>query len=219
MTQIPHAEQLGKARTAADFVAVIALLDTALNDAIACKQELQQAEDRAIFGEGDLAAARAALDDCNDAIALVERTIEAADKRRIAVARSEARVDIEALGAEIRTKAASLGERWKSVHELIEQLRHELFAADALSRAISAANGRFDAEGAVDLKVNLTTIRRTAMAGPRATAPTRLSRPAIQADRLLLSFLSPGGVLDRRPAIGAPVDGIKSRFIPAGERG
>ncbi|ESW89026.1 hypothetical protein [Mesorhizobium sp. LSJC280B00] len=57
------------------------------------------------------------------------------------------------------------------------------------------------------------------MAGPRAVAPSRLSRPAIQADRLLLSFLSPGGVLDRRPAIGAPVDGIKSKFIPAGERG
>ncbi|MER9891690.1 hypothetical protein NKJ40_06235 [Mesorhizobium sp. M0119] len=219
MTQIPHAEQLGKARTAADFVAVIALLDTALNDAIARKQELQQAEDRAIFGDGDLAAARAALDDCNDAIALVERTIETADKRRIASARSEARIDIEALGAEIRTKAASLGERWKSVHELIEQLRQELFAADALSRAVIAANGLFDADGAVGLKVNLTTIRRTAMAGLRAAAPSRLSRPAIQADRLLLSFLSPGGVLDRRPAIGAPVDGIKSKFIPAGERG
>ncbi|MER9076315.1 hypothetical protein NKH80_26550 [Mesorhizobium sp. M0904] len=219
MTQIPHAEQLGKARTAADFAAIRALLDTDLNNAIARKQELQQAEDRAIFGEGDLAAARAALDDCNDAIALVERTIAAADKRRIAAARSEARVDIEALGAEIRTKAASLGERWKSVHELIEQLRQELFAADALSRAVTAANGLFDADGAVDLKVDLTTIRRTAMAGPRATTPSRLSRPAIQADRLLLSFLSPGGVLDRRPAIGAPVDGINSKFIPAGERG
>ncbi|MER9866218.1 hypothetical protein NKJ35_03270 [Mesorhizobium sp. M0136] len=214
-----HAEDLGRARTAADFAAIRALLDTDLNNAIARKQELQQAEDRAIFGEGDLAAARAALDDCNDAIALVERTIEAVDKRRIAVARSEARVDIEALGAEIRTKAASLGERWKSVHELIEQLRQELFAADALSRAVIAANGHFDANGAVGLKVNLTTIRRTAMAGPRATAPTRLSRPAIQADRLLLSFLSPGGVLDRRPSSGAPVDGIKSKFIPAGERG
>lgn len=214
-----HAEDLGRARTAADFAAIRALLDTDLNNAIARKQELQQAEDRAIFGEGDLAAARAALDDCNDAIALIEQTIEAADKRRIAAARSEARVDIEALGAEIRTKAASLGERWRSVHELIEQLRQELFAADALSRAVTAANGLFDADGAVDLKVNLTTIRRTAMAGPRAAPPSRLSRPAIQADRLLLSFLCPGGVLDRRPAIGAPVDGINSKFIPAGERG
>ncbi|MER8886348.1 hypothetical protein NKH84_31360 [Mesorhizobium sp. M0902] len=219
MTQIPHAEDLGKARTAADFAAIRALLDTDLNNAIACKQELQQAEDRAIFGKGDLAAARAALDDCNDAIALIEQTIEAADKRRIAAARNEARVDIEALGAEIQTKAASLGERWKSVHELIEQLRQELFAADALSRAVIVANGHFDADGAAGVRVNLTTIRRTAMAGPRAAAPSRLSRPAIQADRLLLSFLSPGGVLDRRPAIGAPVDGIKSKFIPAGERG
>ncbi|MER9678714.1 hypothetical protein NKJ23_05180 [Mesorhizobium sp. M0184] len=219
MTQIPHAEDLGKARTAADFAAIRALLDTDLNNAIACKQELQQAEDRAIFGKGDLAAARAALDDCNDAIALIEQTIEAADKRRIAAARNEARVDIEALGAEIQTKAASLGERWKSVHELIEQLRQELFAADALSRAVIVANGHFDADGAAGARVNLTTIRRTAMAGPRAAAPSRLSRPAIQADRLLLSFLSPGGVLDRRPAIGAPVDGIKSKFIPAGERG
>ncbi|WP_246135754.1 hypothetical protein [Mesorhizobium intechi] len=63
--------------------------------------------------------------------------------------------------------------------------------------------------------MNLTTTRRTAMSGPRAAAPARLSRPALQADRLLLSFLSPGGALDPRPPLGAPVDGVKSKFIPA----
>ncbi|PDQ17149.1 hypothetical protein CN311_31565 [Mesorhizobium sanjuanii] len=219
----PHAEDLGKARTAADFAAVIALLDTDLNNAIARRHELQQAEDRAIFGDGDLAAVRATLDDCNDAIALIEKIVDGADKRRAEAARSEARADVAALGGDIKAKAVTIGERWKSVHRLIEQLRQELFEADALSRAITTANGLFDAAGAADLKVNLATIRRTAMAGVRAAAPARLSRPAIQADRLLLSFLSPGGALDPRPAPGAPVEGVKSKFIPAskplGERG
>ncbi|WP_244661768.1 hypothetical protein [Mesorhizobium huakuii] len=63
--------------------------------------------------------------------------------------------------------------------------------------------------------MNLTTTRRAAMAGARATPPARLSRPALQADRVLLSFLTPGGALDPRPPLGAPVDGVKSKFIPA----
>ncbi|WP_292509316.1 hypothetical protein [Mesorhizobium sp.] len=219
MTTILHAEDLGRARTAADFAAVIALLDTDLNNAAARKQELEQAEDSAIFGDGDVGAVRTALTDCNVAIALLEKTIEAADKRRAAAAQSEARADIAALGDEIKSKAASLGERWRTVHRLIEQLRQELFEADALNRAITTANGLFDAAGVADLKINLTTTRRAAMAGPRATLPARLSRPAMQADRLLLSFLSPGGALDPRPALGAPVESVKSKFIPASERG
>ncbi|WP_292157706.1 hypothetical protein [Mesorhizobium sp.] len=220
MTTIPLAEDLGRARTAADFAAVIALLETDLNDAIARKQDLEQAEDRAIFGDGDLAEVRAALARTNAAIALIEKTIEAGGKRRAAAAQSEARADIVALGDEIKSKAASLGERWRIVHRLIEQLRQELFEADALNRAITTANGLFDAAGIADLKINLTTTRRAAMAAPRAAVPARLSRPAIQADKLLLSFLSPGGVLDPRPALGAPVNGVKSKFIPvASERG
>lgn len=210
-----HAEQLGRARTAAEFAAVIALLDTDLNDAIARRSELAEAEDRAVFGDGDLAAARAALDDCNDAIALLQKAIEAAGRRRAEAARDEARADIAALGDEIKARAAVLGERWRGVHRLIEQLRQELFEADALARGIATANGLFDADGVGDLKVNLTTLRRTAMACARAAAPSRLSRPALQADRMLLSFLTPGGVLDPRPPLGAPVDGIKSKFIPA----
>ncbi|MER8910644.1 hypothetical protein NKH99_23705 [Mesorhizobium sp. M0854] len=217
-----HAEQLGKARTAADFAAIRALLDTDLNDAIARKGELETEKFHAIFGAGNLTAARAALDDCNAEIALIEKTIEDADERRVGAPLDEPPAEAVAAtpapGDAVRTNAEALGERWRTIHWLIEQLRQELFAADALSRAI-IANGMFDADGAAGVRVNLTTIRRTAMAGPRAAAPSRLSRPAIQADRLLLSFLSPGGVLDRRPAIGAPVDGIKSKFIPAGERG
>lgn len=216
----PHAEDLGKARTAADFAAVIALLDTDLNNAIARKQELEKAEDSAIFGDGYLGEVRAALTDCNTAIALLEKTIGAADSRRAAAAQGEARADIVAQGAEIKSKAASLGERWRTVHRLIEQLRQELFEADALNRAITTANGLFDAAGVADLKINLTTTRRAAMAGPRAAVPARLSRPAIQADRLLLSFLSAGGALDPRAALGAPVEGVRSKFIPvASERG
>ncbi|RWP98207.1 hypothetical protein, partial [Mesorhizobium sp.] len=215
----PHAKDLGRARTAADFAAVIALLDTDLNNAAARKQELERAEDRAIFGDGDLGEVRAALTDCNAAIALLEKTVEAANKRRVEAAEREARADIVALGDEIKSKAASLGERWRTVHRLIEQLRQELFEADALVRAIATANGLFNAAGVADLKINLTTTRRAAMAGPHAAVPARLSRPAVQADRLLLSFLSPGGALDPRPALGAPVEGVKSKFIPASERG
>ncbi|MER8981992.1 MULTISPECIES: hypothetical protein [unclassified Mesorhizobium] len=219
----PHAEILGMARTAAEFAAVIALLDTDLNDALHCRTELAQAEDRAVFGDGDLAAARAALDDCNDQIGLLEKTIDAAGKRRAEAAQGEARADIAALGDEIKAKAATLGERWGSARRLVELLRQELFEADALARTIATANGLFDAAGVAELKINLTTTRRAAMAGPRAAAPARLSRPALQADRLLVSFLTPGGALDPRPALGAPVDGVKSKFIPAntsfGERG
>ncbi|MET3577660.1 hypothetical protein ABID19_000675 [Mesorhizobium robiniae] len=219
MNTIPHAEDLGRARTAADFAAVIALLDTDLNNAAARKQELEQAEDRAIFGNGDLGEVRVALTDCNAAIALLEKTVEAVNKRRAEAAESEARADIAALGDEIKSKAASLGERWRTVKRLIEQLRQELFEADALSRTIATANGLFDAAGVAELKINLTTTRRAAMGGSRAAVPARLSRPAIQADRLLLSFLSPGGALDPRPALGAPVEGVKSKFTPASERG
>lgn len=215
MTIFPHAETLGRARTAAEFAAVIALLDTDLNDALARKSALAEAEDRAVFGDGDLAAARAALDDCNDQIALLEKTIDAAGKRRAQAARGEARADIAALGEETKARAARLGERWRGVLRLVEQLRQELFEADALARGIATANGLFDAAGVGELKVNLTTIRRTAMGGPRAAEPARLSRPALQADRLLLSFLTPGGALDPRPPLGAPVDGVKSKFIPA----
>ncbi|MDX8468919.1 hypothetical protein RFM26_24730 [Mesorhizobium sp. VK23B] len=203
----PHAEALGRARTAADFAAVIALLDTDLSKAVASRQGLKQAEDRAIFGEGDLAAARAALDDCNDTIAVLEKAIAAASGRRVAASESEARADIEALADEIEGKAALLGARWRAARRLAEELREELFEADALSRAIATANGLFDAAGLPRLKVSLAATRCAAMAGPRAAAPARLSRAGLAADRLLLSLISTGGALDRRPALRAPVAG------------
>lgn len=203
----PHAEALGRARTAADFAAVIALLDTDLSQAIASRQGLKQAEDRAIFGDGDLAAARAALDDCNDTIAVLEKTIAAAGGRRALAAQTEARADIEALAEEIEGKAALLGARWLAARRLVEDLREELFEADALSRAIATANGLFDAAGLPRLKVSLAATRRAAMAGPRAAAPARLSRAGLAADRQLLSLIATGGALDPRPALRAPVAG------------
>ncbi|ESY09591.1 MULTISPECIES: hypothetical protein [unclassified Mesorhizobium] len=211
----PHAETLGKARTAADFAAVIALLDTDINDAVVRRRALEQAEDRAVFGDGDLAAARAALDACNDVITLLEKTICVADTRRIDAAESEARADIAALGDEIAAKAATLTERWRNAARLVELLRQELFEADALVRAIATANGLFDAASVAELKINLTAARRAAMAGARAAAPARLSRAGLQVDRLLLSLLAAGGPLDPRPQLGAPVAGVKSKFIPA----
>lgn len=203
----PHAEALGRARTAADFAAVIALLDTDLSQAVAGRNGLMQAEDRAIFGDGDLAAARAALDACNDTIAVLEKAIAAAGGRRAAAAEAEARADIEALSREIEGKAALLGARWRAARRLVEQLREELFQADALSRTIATANGLFDAAGLPDRKVGLAATRRAAMAGPRAAAPARLSRPGLAADRKLLSLIGAGGALDPRPSLHAPVAG------------
>ncbi|UCI06255.1 hypothetical protein [Mesorhizobium sp. B1-1-8] len=208
---LPHAEHLGRARTAADFAAVIALLDTDLSCAVASRRDLQQAEDRAILGDGDLAAARARLDDCNMAIAMLEKTIAAASSRRAAAAESEARADIEALGEEIEGKAALLGARWRAARRLVEQLREELFEADALTRAIATANGLFDAAGLPRLRINLAAARRAAMAGPRAAAPARLSRAGLEADRLLLALIGPGGALDPRPSLRAPVAAKKPK--------
>ncbi|RWI19455.1 MAG: hypothetical protein EOQ94_20905 [Mesorhizobium sp.] len=207
----PHAEALGRARTAADLAAVIALLDTDLSEAVASRQDLKQAEDRAIFGDGDLAAARAALDDCNDTIAILERAIAAAGDRRAIAAQAEARADIEALSEEIEGKAALLGARWRAARRLVEELREELFGADALSRAIATANGLFDAAGLPSRKVSLAAARRAAMAGSRAAAPSRLSRAGLAADRLLLSLISSGGALDARPGLRAPVAGATKK--------
>lgn len=211
MTPSPHAEALGRARTAADFAAVIALLDSDLKTAVARKLELEKAKGRAMFGRGDLAAARIALSEANAVVALLEKTREAAKERR-ADAQSEDCVDIAALADEIRANAASLDERWRMAHWLVEQLRQQLFDADALRGAVATANSQLDAAGVANLKINPTAIRRAAVTGRRATAPARLSAAAIQADRLLLSLLSPGGALDPRPALGAPVGGIAGRY-------
>ncbi|RWO76739.1 hypothetical protein [Mesorhizobium sp.] len=211
MTSSPHAEALGRARTAADFAALIALLDSDLKTAADRKLELEKAKGRAMFGRGDLAAARIAFSEANAVVALLEKTREAANERR-AAAQSEDCVDIAALADEIRANAASLDERWRMAHWLVEQLRQQLFDADALRGAVATANSRFDAAGVANLKINPTAVRRAAVTGRRATAPARLSAAAIQADRLLLSPLSPGGALDPRPPLGAPVGGIAGRY-------
>jgi hypothetical protein len=193
-----HSVALHAARTSAEFSAVISALDSDLNAAIARKADLVKAEDKAIFGDGDLAEVRASIADCNSEIELIEKAIEGAEARRAKAAQDEAAIDIEALGKDVKAKAAELSKRWKKVHGLIEQARAELFECDALKRSLIATDGEFEKAKRPDLRINLTTVRREAMAGPRASIPARLSRPAIQADTLLLSFLSLGGPLDNR---------------------
>lgn len=194
----PHAEALGRARTAAEYTAVIALLDADLSLAATSRGDLQAAEDRAIFGDGDLAAARAGVDDCNEQIMLLERTIALARERRAAAAAEEARSDIEALGVVTAARAEAFGARWREARRLIELLRQELFEADALSRAIATANSLFEVAGLQETKVNLSATRRTATAGQRAAAPARLSRAGLETDRLLLSLIETGGTRDPR---------------------
>lgn len=193
-----HSVALHAARTSAEFAAVISALDSDLNAAMSRKAELAKAEDKAIFGDGNLAEVRASIADCNSEIELIEKAIEGAEVRRIQAAKNEAAVDIEALGKDSKAKAADLSKRWKKVYGLIEQARAELFECDALRRSLIATDGEFEKARRPDLRINLTTVRREAMAGPRASIPARLSRPAIQADTLLLSFLSLGGPLDNR---------------------
>ncbi|RWN50462.1 hypothetical protein [Mesorhizobium sp.] len=53
-------------------------------------------------------------------------------------------------------------------------------------------------------------MERGRSAGPRASIPARLTRPAIQADTLLLSFLSLGGPLDNRAGVRAQTNGVTS---------
>ncbi|TIL70368.1 MAG: hypothetical protein E5Y70_31270 [Mesorhizobium sp.] len=205
-----HSVALHAARTSAEFAAVISALDTDLNAAITRKAELEKAEDKAIFGDGDLAEVRASIADCNAQIELIEKAIEGAEARRAKAAQDEAAIDIEALGKDAKAKAADLSKRWEKVYSLIEQARAELFACDALRRSLIATDGEFEKARRPDLRINLTTLRREAMAGPRASVPARLSRPAVQADTLLLSFLSLGGPLDNRSAIRAQTKGVTS---------
>ncbi|GLS41579.1 hypothetical protein GCM10010869_71760 [Mesorhizobium tianshanense] len=205
-----HYEALHAARTSADYAAVISALDTDLNAAMARKADLAKAEDKAIFGDGDLAEVRASIADCNSQIELIEKAIEGADLRRAKAAQDEAAIDIEALGKDAKAKAADISERWRKVYGHIEQIRAELFACDALKRSLIATDGEFEKARRPDLRINLMSVRREAMAGPRASIPDRLSRPAVQADKLLLSFLSPGGPLETRAGVGAPVAGVSS---------
>ncbi|MER9484721.1 hypothetical protein NKI50_01825 [Mesorhizobium sp. M0563] len=206
-----HSAVLHGARTSAEFAAVISALDTDLNAAIARKAELEKAEDKAIFGDGDLAEVRAAIADCNSAIGLLEKAIEGADVRRAKAAKDEAEIDIEALGKDAKAKAAELSKRWRKVYVHIEALRAELFECDALKRSLVATDGEFEKARRPDLRINLTAVRREAMAGPRASIPARLSRPAVQVDKLLTSFLCLGGVLDGRAAARNKVDGVSSK--------
>ncbi|RWO45980.1 MAG: hypothetical protein EOS11_10320 [Mesorhizobium sp.] len=205
-----HSEALHAARTSAEFAAVIFALDSDLNAAMARKAELAKAEDKAIFGDGDLAEVRASIADCSAEIELIEKAIEGADLRRAKAAQDEAAVDIEALGRNAAAKADDLSKRWRKVYGLIEEIRGELFEADALKRSLIATDGEFEKARRPDLRVNLTTLRREAMAGPRASIPARLSRPAVQADKLLLSFLSLGGPLDNRSGIREQTKGVTS---------
>ncbi|MCF6112385.1 hypothetical protein [Mesorhizobium muleiense] len=205
-----HSDALHAARTSAEFAAVISALDSDLNAAIVRKAELEKAEDKAIFGDGDLAEVRKELADCNSEIGLYEKAISLADLRRIDAAKNEAAIDIEALGADAKAKSVAISAHWRKFYELTEAARAELFEADALQRTLTVANQTFDSARRPDLKINLPGVRREAMKGPRAAMPARMSRTGITADKILLSFLSSGGPLENRAGVGAPVDGISS---------
>jgi hypothetical protein len=141
---------------------------------------------------------------CSNEIEALERQINVAQEKRQQAARNERAHEIEHVGKDAKAKATVLSTRLHEVYELIEKMRANLFEVDGLSISIGAANNTLEAAGRQDLMVNLVTVRRNAMAGPRATVPNRLSRKALQADKMLQSFLSLGGVLDRRTAGAMP---------------
>jgi hypothetical protein len=83
------------------------------------------------------------------------------------------------------------------------------FCAPAVTISIGAANNTLESAGRRDLMVNVISVRRQAMSGPRAAPPSRISRTGLQADKTLQSFLATGGVLDRRASRameGEPVE-------------
>ncbi|WP_095517906.1 hypothetical protein [Mesorhizobium wenxiniae] len=149
-----HTEALHAARTSGEFAAVISALDTDLNAAIVRKADLVKAEDRAIFGDGNLAEVRASIADCNAEIELIEKAIEGAAERRAKAAQDEAAIDIEALGKDAKAKAADLSTRWKNVRGHIEAIRAELFECDALRRSLIATDGEFEKAKRPDLRIN-----------------------------------------------------------------
>ncbi|WP_454574246.1 hypothetical protein [Mesorhizobium sp. PL10] len=179
-----------------------------MNDVMARKADLAKAEDKAIFGDGDLAAVRASIAECDSNIALIEKAIEGAEKRRIAAAKAEALTELEAVAADAKAKGEALGKHYRRVYELVEELRGELFRVDALANSINGANATLEANGRQT--INLSAVRRLSMAGPRASMPARLSPWGVKADKALLQFLSSGGIIDRRATAAPPVDAVES---------
>lgn len=197
----PHLKQLAAARTTAEFDAAISALDSDLNEQAGQKTALLRAEDLAIFGHGDLATVRAAMADADANIALLEKAIEGAEKRRAEAAVAEHLADIEEIGADVKVKSDELAKHYRRIFKLVEELRPTLFAVDKLAKSVNQSNLTLEAAGRRDLMVNVTSIRRQAMSGPRAPVPDGISKKGLLADKVLQSFLSLGGVLDRRTAV------------------
>lgn len=205
-----HLQQLAAARTTADFDAVISTLDTELNELSGKRAALLRAEDRAIFGNGDLRTVKAALADCDASIALIEKAITGAEQRRAEASVAERKADIEQIGKDAQAKGKALAAKYLEAYEHIEGLRGTLFDVDDLVRALSSINGVLNAAGRSDLTINVTSVRKEAMGGPRAPQPAKMSVAAKRADKDLQQFLTLGGILDRRVGggqlPGKPVD-------------
>ncbi|RWO08007.1 MAG: hypothetical protein EOS07_16610 [Mesorhizobium sp.] len=114
---------------------------------MARKSELAKAEDKAIFGDGDLAEIRASINDCDSEIELIEKAIDGAESRRSKAAQDEAAIDIEVLEKDAKAKAADLSKRWRKVYGLIEQARAELFGAMRLGDPLSRPMGNLRRPG------------------------------------------------------------------------
>ncbi|MBZ9683121.1 hypothetical protein LB531_20905 [Mesorhizobium sp. CO1-1-2] len=189
-------------RTSAEFATAIDELTGKMLEAQKRKADLVIAEDAAFFGQGDLETVQTDLRACNTEIETLERQIDGAQRRRQEAAATERLSEIDQVGKDAQAKAKVLADHLHRAYERIEALRSDLFEADALTVSLTAANNTLDAAGRHDLKINVTTVRREAMSGPRAPVPARLSRKGLVADKMLQSFLSLGGVLDRRATTG-----------------
>lgn len=201
-------------RTSTEFAAAIDELTGKLIEEQKRRADLVIAEDAAFFGEGDIETVQTDLRACNNEIEALERQINVAQDRRQQAAKSERLTEIEQIGADTNAKSKALSERLRRAYELVEELRGELFAADAIVVSLTSANLTLEAAGRRDLMINLTTVRREAMSGPRAPVPARLSRKGLQADKVLQSFLSLGGILDRRAQRAMEGEVMETNFRP-----
>lgn len=181
---------------AAEFAVLIDDCTTKLIAAQKKRADLLVAEDAALFGQGDLAKVQADLKQCDEEIATLQKTIDGASTRRTEAAKVEATTEMEEMAKDARAKGNLLRENWRKVYGHIEEIRGLLFECDQLKRSVQSANDTFGSAKRQDLTVNLTTIRREAMTGPRKVIPDRLTRPAVQVDKVLTSFLTLGGILD-----------------------
>lgn len=206
-------------QTSAEFASAIDDLTDKSISARKRRADLLIAEENALVGQGDLAAIRAELAQCEEDIATFEKQINGAQRRRDDVAKQERLADLEEAKADAKAKADALSALYGRAFSLIEDLRGVLFEVDTAVARVHGANSTLGHLEREDLQVNLIALLSRVASQPKQAQPNRLTLKGVKADRILCDLLSAGGPLDHRAGY-APLEGaITSNFRPAASRG